>query len=121
VLASARDVADRVLRTYIRRNGDFRADELMQGAFAAAGMPWILELSKAAPEPSLFLASIVAQDWVPEAQRPVVYRALLESGKQRVTRAQGEAQNAADSDLRRWQIEFVMYLVRHKQAREAQL
>ncbi len=116
-LPAFRDQADRILRTYVRRNGDFRAEELMEGI---ADVQWMIDLSKAAPEPSLFLASMVNQEWIPEAQRPLVYRALLESAKYRVTRSQGEALSAADTDLRKWQIELITYLLAHKKSQEAQ-
>lgn len=124
-LSALRDLADRILRTYVRRNGDFRAEELMQGALVATGNPaagvqWIIDLSKAAPEPSLFLAGMVSQEWVPEAQRPVLYRALIESAKLRVARSQGEAQSAADTDLHKWQIEFITYSLAHQTPQEAQ-
>ncbi len=56
----------------------------------------------------------------PEQQRSTLYRALIESAQARLARSQGEAQSAAETDLRKWQIDFINYSLAHKQVKDAQ-
>ncbi len=116
--------ADKVLRTYIHRNGNYQVDALLRAALHAAGDPangvaWIADLGKSAPEPAAFLANIVKQDWIPEDQRPVIYAALIQSAKQKLDNTYGEARGYAETELRNWQLEWVEYLVDRKQTGEA--
>ncbi len=116
VLDAVRADAERVLRTYVRRNGDFRVEPLLESVLAAAadpaaGVAWIVDLSKAAPEPAMFLESIVNAEWIPEVQRPTLYRALLDAARIKPEML---------DNLRRFEIDFATYLVSHQQPREAQ-
>lgn len=114
LLPVLRDDAERLLRTYLKRNGTYKADELMEGAVAAAGDPqagvrWVIDLSRAAPTPAVFLANVVNSDWVPEDQRPVIYRALLD-----MARGPG-----SENEVNRYQIDFATFLANHKGGQEA--
>ena len=125
VLNSVRTEADRVLRTYVRRNGSYEADLLLRAALRAVGDPaagvaWVADLSKAAPDQAQFLANIVKQSWIPEDQRPALYGSLIQSTKQKLAETFGEAQGVLETELRNRQLEWVEYLVEHKRVQEAQ-
>src|SRR5262249_5098082 len=82
-LARVRADLDKLLRLYIRRNGAFQIDGLMQGVLAAGGdVAWVVDLSRSAADPVQFLSAIVEQPWVPEAQRDLIYRRMVESAKE---------------------------------------
>ncbi len=58
-LTSVRPDVDRVLRTYIRRNGTYQSDVLLRAAINASGDPaagtaWIVDLGKTAPDATEF-------------------------------------------------------------------
>src|SRR5260370_18586820 len=119
LLGRLRAEADRVLRTYVRRNGSYEVDLLLRAALRAAGDPaagvaWIADLSKAAPERTQFLANIVRQSWIPEEQRPALYAALIQSTKEKLADTYGEARGGVETELRDRQVEGVAYLGDHK-------
>ena len=113
LLDPVRSDVDRVLRTYIRRNGNYRAEPFLEAIIAAAGesggVSWVIDLSAAAPERAAFLSAIVGAEWIPETQRAAVYRALIDSARK----------PELQQDLRRYQTDFATYLVEHKRAQEA--
>jgi tetratricopeptide (TPR) repeat protein len=125
VLEAVRPEADRVLRIYIHRNGNYQVDVLLRAALKAAGDPaggvaWIVDLAKSAPDPAEFLASVVKQSWIPDDQRPAVYSGLIQGAKQKLDNTYGEARGWAETELRNRQLEWVEYLVDHKQTQSAQ-
>ena len=125
VFEAVRPEADRVLRTYVHRNGSYQVDVLLRAALKATGDPasgvaWIVDLSKSAPDPAEFLAGIVKQSWIPEGQRPAVYAALIQGAKQKLDNSFGEARGWAETELRNRQFEWVEYLVDHKQTQAAE-
>jgi tetratricopeptide (TPR) repeat protein len=125
LLATVRPEADRVLRTYVRRNGSYQTDVLLKAAVnatgnASAGVTWIVDLGKNAPEPAEFFSNAVKWSWIPEEQHPVLYAALIQSAKQKMESTFGEARGYAETELRNRQFEWVEYLVEHKQPRQAQ-
>ena len=108
LLEPMRPDVDRVVRTYVSRTGQYRTDEFMP----QLGVPWMLTLSRAAPDPVQFLAAEVAAPWIPDAERAAVYRALIDAVKNKPEQA---------LDLRRYQLDFVKYLLDRKRAVEAQV
>lgn len=125
LLGAVRSEADRVLRTYVRRNASYQVDPLLRAALRATGDPaagvaWIVDLSKDTPDPTQFLAAIVQQSWIPEDQRPVLYAALIQSATRKLDSTYGEARGWAETELRNRQFEWVEYLVDHKQTQPAQ-
>jgi Tfp pilus assembly protein PilF len=126
-LAPLKDDIDRLLRLYIRRNGAFEVQPLLEGVMAATGDPaagveWIGELSRSAVEPVQFLNAILDQPWIPEAQRDAVYRRIVESAQARMARSFGEQQSNAQSEVWRWQISWAEYLLkRNENQRAAQM
>jgi tetratricopeptide (TPR) repeat protein len=125
VFDAVRPEADRVLRTYVHRNGSYQVDVLLRAAMKAAGDPasgvaWIIDLAKSAPDPSEFIGNIVKQSWIPDAQRPSLYAALIQDAKQKLDKSFGEARGWAEGELRNRQFEWVEYLVDHKQTQAAE-
>ncbi len=125
VFEAVRPEADRVLRTYVHRNGSYQVDVLLRAALKAAGdkasgVAWIVDLAKSAPDPAEFLGSIVKQSWIPEEQRPAVYAALIQGAKQKLDNTYGEARGWAETELRNRQLEWVAYLIDHKQTQSAE-
>lgn len=125
VLTAVRPDADRVLRTYVRRNGSYQVEPLLAAAIhatgdSAAGVAWIADLGKVAGDPTDFFANLVKATWIPEDQRPLLYQALIQSAKQKLDNTFGEARSGAESDLRNRQFEWVDYLLDRKQTQQAQ-
>jgi tetratricopeptide (TPR) repeat protein len=125
VFETVRPQADRVLRTYIHRNGSYQVDILLRAAMKATGDPasgvaWIIDLAKSAPDPAEFIGNIVKQSWIPEDQRPALFAALIQDAKQKLEKSFGEARGWAETELRNRQFEWVKYLVDHKQTQAAE-
>jgi len=125
LLSAVRPDADRVLRTYVRRNGSYQSDVLLKAAAngtgnAAAGVAWIVDLGKVAPDSTEFFSNAVKWSWIPEEQQPMLYAALIQSAKQKMESTFGEARGYAETELRNRQFEWVEYLVEHKLSQQAQ-
>ncbi len=117
-LASVRDHLDRVLRLYIRRNGAFQIEPLMEGVIAAGGdVAWICDLSRAAPDPVQFLGAIIEQPWITD--KDLVYGRMVEAAKARVAQKFGDERLSAQSTLWQWQERWVEDLLRRKENRRA--
>jgi hypothetical protein len=115
-LPALRDDVEKILRTYIRRNGPFQIEAILESALIASGDPaagvnWIAELSHAAADPVQFLDAIIERPWIPEAQKDILYRQLVENAEARVTQTFGEQQ--ASAQHQRWteQIRWVTFLL----------
>jgi tetratricopeptide (TPR) repeat protein len=116
LLAALHDDVDKLLRLYIRRNGSFQVDGLMEGAFFAAGdstagVTWIAELSSAAANPVQFLERMIERPWIPEAQKDLLYRRLIDSAQAQVSQMFGEQQTSALTQLWSLQIGWTEYLL----------
>lgn len=125
VLADVRPEADRLLRTYIRRNGLYRVDPLLIGALAAAptpveGVRWMLDMARAASDPVNFVGTIANAEWLPAAGREVVYQRLLETADMKVSQSRGESQREAMQTKRRYLLEWIDSLLNAKETQRAQ-
>ncbi|HKS96279.1 MAG TPA: hypothetical protein VJV74_09110, partial [Terriglobia bacterium] len=125
LLPQVRDDADKVLRTYVRRNGNYRVDALLEGAMAAqsdpaSGVAWIVDLAGAAPNSLSFLSAIVDARWIPTPQREPILRRILELAQEDAAQAHGAAQGVALETLRNWQTRWVSYLLDAHRTQEAQ-
>ena len=125
LLASVRTEADRVLRTYVRHNGSYQSDLLIRSAIRAAGDPaagiaWILDISKAAPDQSEFLAYLSRVSWIPDDQRPRLFEGMIQSAKQKLSSTFGEARGYAEAELLNRELEWAEYLVDQKQTQAAE-
>lgn len=123
LLPQVRQEADGVLRTYIRRNGSYRVEQLLRAAYEAAadpaaGVAWLIDLIRAAPQPLSLYVSIVNAKWLPDAEREPIYRRILDTAAAEAAQATGDYQYRQD-ELRQWRIRWVSYLVDTKQSDRA--
>jgi lipopolysaccharide biosynthesis regulator YciM len=115
-LPAVRDDVEKILRTYIRRNGSFQIEEILESAFIASGDPaaglnWIAELSRAAADPVQFLDALVDRSWVPDAHKNILYRQIVESAETRVAQSFGEQQFTAQNLLWTSETHWVAFLL----------
>jgi tetratricopeptide (TPR) repeat protein len=126
-LPALRDDIDKLLRTYIRRNGAFEIQGILEAALiasgdATAGTTWIADLSRAAADPVQFLSAIVDRSWIPEAQKNILYQQIVESAEARVAQTFGEQQSNAETQLWTWEMSWVEFLLtRHENDRAGQV
>jgi cellulose synthase operon protein C len=124
LLAPLRDDLDKMLRAYVHRNGTYHVDELLEGviagsADAAAGVVWIVEISRTAPDATQFLGYVVDRPWFPEAQKSALYRRIVESAQAKVAASYGEQRGFSQNELWRWQTAQAKYLVEHGESARA--
>jgi Flp pilus assembly protein TadD len=125
LLPQMREPADRLLRDYVQRNGSYRVLPMLRAAFSAtgdpaSGVPWIIDLANAAQSPEGFLGEAVNAKWLPDAQRDLIYRRILELSEKHVADAHGAELANQKSLLRNWQIQYLSYLVNTRQTERAQ-
>jgi Flp pilus assembly protein TadD len=111
---------DPLLRAYLRRNGNYRSNALLQSAYQAlhdpaAGTGWLLDLSLAAPDPTLVLTDVVNAPWIPPSKRAPIYQRILDAKRDALEKAEGFAKDSAQEDLRSWQMRWANYLIETKQ------
>ncbi len=112
--------AEAILRTYLRRNGNYRSNAILHSVYAAAGDPatataWLLDLSSAAHDPSAVLSDVADASWIPLMQRAAIYPRILDSKQAALGKLTGFARQSAEEDVSSWQIRWISYLVRTKQ------
>jgi tetratricopeptide (TPR) repeat protein len=115
LLPVVREEIDQLLRTYVRRNGSYRVQPLLEGALTAsanptAGVEWIVDLSGAASDPVGFLTEILNASWLPREEHEPVLKRILAGVEKRVARAHGTARSYAEQTRRRWQLRWITYL-----------
>lgn len=125
LLPQMREPADRLLRDYIQRNGSYRVGPMLRAALSAsadpaAGVAWIIDLANAAQSPEAFLGEMVHARWLPDAQRDLVFRRILELSEKRVADAHGVELANQQAILRNWQLQYLAYLVKTRQTERAQ-
>jgi hypothetical protein len=125
-LPAVRDDVEKILRTYIRRNGSFQIEEILESAFIASGDPaaglnWIAELSRAAADPVQFLDALVDRSWVPDAHKNILYRQIVESAETRVAQSFGEQQFTAQNLLWTSETHWVAFLLTRRDVPTARL
>jgi cellulose synthase operon protein C len=111
--------ADAIIRTYLRRNGNYRSNALLHSAYASAGDPvvataWLLDLSSVAHDPPAILADIAEASWIPLAHRAPIYQRILESKEAAVSKLTGLERQYAEQELSSWQVRWIQYLVHTK-------
>jgi predicted Zn-dependent protease len=112
--------ADAIVRTYLRHNGNYRSNALLQPAFAGIGDPasataWLLDVSSAAQDPVQVLADLVDASWIPLAQRAPIYQRILQSKQDAMGSLTGYERDNAQQSLASWQVRWIKYLIRTKQ------
>jgi len=116
--------ADAIVRTYLRHNGNYRSNAVLQPAYAAVGDPasataWLLDVSSAAQDPTQILADVVDASWIPLAQRAPIYQRILESRQDALGKLAGLERDNALQYLGSWQVRWISYLVRTRQYAQA--
>jgi hypothetical protein len=111
---------DAIIRTYLRRNGNYRSNALLHSGYAALGDPgaatvWLLDLSSVAHDPPVILADVADASWIPLAQRAPIYQRILASKETAASKLNGLERQYANQDLAFWQVRWVQYLIRTKQ------
>ena len=114
--APLRGEIDRLLRTYVRRNGPYRVHALLEAAVAAAGaapagVEWVVDLAGSAPDALAFLEAVIESPWVGDAERDVLLRRMI---------ALASARPMAENAHRRWQVSLIEHLVKTRRFGEAQ-
>ena len=125
LLPQLRDGADRVVRTYVRRNGSYRAAPILRGALAAAGDPaqgadWLVDLSRAAQDPRAFLSELVGAWWFPDGRKEPVYRKILALAQDQATKTFGAEHSTALETLHDWQLRWIEFLLDNRRTADAQ-
>jgi tetratricopeptide (TPR) repeat protein len=116
--------ADAIVRTYLRRNGTWFSNALLQPAYAAVGDPasataWLLDVTSSAQDPARVLADVADASWIPLAQRAAIYQRILQAKEDAAGKLTGFERQYAEQDLASWQVRWIRYLVRTKQYQAA--
>lgn len=116
---------DRLLRTYIRRNGTYRIEPLLSAIWKASSTPaaaaeWAGDLSTAAAEPSQFLAAIVNEEFIGPTEREVLFSRILDLAQREADRRAGDARNDARWRLMDYQIRYLRTLTETRQYAKAE-
>jgi cellulose synthase operon protein C len=124
LFAELRPDADAIIRTYLRHNGNYRSNALLQPAYLAIGEPasataWLLDISSAADDPTGILADVVDSSWIPVAERRPIYQRILKYKQDALDKLTGLERENAQQDLNSWQVRWIKYLVRTKQYTQA--
>jgi tetratricopeptide (TPR) repeat protein len=125
LLSRLRDDADRAVRTYVRRNGNYRAAPILQGALAAAGDPvqgadWLVDLSRVAQSPVEFLSYLVSAPWFPDGQKEPLYQKILTLAQDQANKTFGTEHSNALQTLNEWQLRWVEFLLNDHRVADAQ-
>jgi len=112
--------ADALLRTYLRRNGNYRSNALLHPAYLAIGTPtaateWLLDVTSAAHDPTAILVDVVNASWIPVAQRGAIYQRILQSKQDAWAKLNAMERDYAQQDYFTWQVNWTRYLVRSKE------
>jgi tetratricopeptide (TPR) repeat protein len=115
---------DSLLRTYLRRNGNYRSNALLHSAYVAVNAPsaattWLLDLASVASDPSGVLGDVVETSWIPLTERAPIYQRILQARQESMAKAEGLEKEGAQQILRSWQIRWVKYLASTQQYRPA--
>ena len=116
--------AEAIVRTYLRRNGTWRSNAVLQPAYAAVGDPasataWLLDVASSAQDPAHVLGDVADASWIPLAQRAAIYQRVLQFKEDAVGKHAGFEREYAEQELVSWQVRWIRYLIRTKQYRAA--
>ena len=124
LFAAVKPEIDVLVRTYLRRNGTYRSNALLQSAYTAVGDPsaatiWLLEVSSSAPDWTSILSDVVEARWIPLERRGPIYQRILEKKQDDLAKADDLDKENARSDLFSWQLRWTRYLIDTKQFSQA--
>jgi Tfp pilus assembly protein PilF len=129
LLPALRPDLDPLLKLYVRRNGTYQIDSIEASVMAASiglntgdtnsGIAWLLDLSRFAADPIMFLQPMLDQNWLPRNQRDLIYARIVEAAQANVAQKFGDEQYAARVALWNWQASWVDYLLDERQNERA--
>jgi len=124
LFAELKPDADAIVRTYLRRNGTWQSNAMLQPAYAAIGDPasatsWLLDVASSAQDPAHVLGDVADASWIPLTQRAAIYQRILQFKEDAVGKHTGFEREYAEQDLASWQVRWIRYLVRTKQYQAA--
>jgi Flp pilus assembly protein TadD len=122
--ADVKSEVDQLVRAYLHHNGNYRSNAVLHSAYVVqadsrAATSWLLEVSQAAPDPTIVLGDIVDVKWIPQGNRGPIYQRILEAKQASVAKSEGLEQENAKAELWNWQIRWLGYLVDLKQYTQA--
>ena len=90
---------DAMLRVYLKRNGEFRAEELLEAGYHAHGdsMDWLLEITTAAHDPGAVLNAIQQSKWIAKGQVSQLLARRVELERRKAEAKPGEASYELDN------------------------
>ncbi|HVX65179.1 MAG TPA: tetratricopeptide repeat protein [Bryobacteraceae bacterium] len=121
MLDQLRSQVDRLIATYVHRNGLFRIEAVLSPLLksGASASDEALSLARSARNPTDFLGGIVEESWFPEAARGVVFARLVELAEADVASQFGDARSAAEYRVRDFRVRQAGALLAARQYREA--
>ena len=119
LFAELKPDVDAIIRTYLRRNGNYRSNALLHSAYAAgdpaAATAWLLDLSSVAHDAPTVLADVADASWIPLPHRAPIYQRILELKEEAASQRSGPERQYAEQDVAAWQVRWIQYLVLTKQ------
>jgi tetratricopeptide (TPR) repeat protein len=90
---------DAMLRVYLKRNGEFRAEELLEAGYHARGdsMDWLLEITTAVHDPGAVLNAIQQSKWIAKGQASQLLQRRMELERRKAQAKPGEASYELDN------------------------
>jgi tetratricopeptide (TPR) repeat protein len=116
--------ADAIVRAYLRYNGTWQSNAVIHPAYVAQGDPveatnWLLDVANSAPEPARVLGDVADASWIPQAQRALVYKRVLELKENAIAKVDGIERQNAQQEVNYWQERWIRFLVTTKQFSDA--
>src|SRR5579859_3087659 len=120
LLAQFQPDVNQALQYYVKRNGTYRVDPLLESAFAHAESPaeasaLVLELSADAPEKLSFLRGFLTTQWESKIDQEPIYRRALELAQAAAQKAEGVSHDYTQEEFEGLQLEWLKYLFDDKQ------
>ena len=116
--------ADTIVRTYLSHNGKWQSNAVIHPAYLAQSDPvaatnWLLDVANSAPEPARVLGDVADASWIPQAQRPLIYKRVLERKENAIAKLDGIERQNAQQEINYWQERWIRFLVTTNQYSEA--
>jgi len=116
--------SDAIVRTYLRYNGNWMSNAILHPAYAAQRDPaaatvWLVDVTSSAQDPARVLGDVADASWIPQTQRALIYKRVLELKETAIGKLDGIERQNAQPELDSWQERWIRYLVTTKQYAEA--
>jgi cellulose synthase operon protein C len=122
--AAFRPEMDTLLRAYIRHNGDYNTMPLLHAAYdslgdSATSASWLLDLASAAPDQDSLVNQFIDAQWISPGLREPFYRRIIELRQANLDKAPDSEKDSAQTEVYRWQVNWLEFLVRTNQLQRA--